>query len=268
MVWKDLKHQLHSSTATGSLHILNFHLRLLQACLQGLSTFKNVKPPGLLRPECLHHGLLWPFPDITATHQHTSIQSLWLFSFCPEGLQQVFSLLMLTGLSAASSFWGMLTNVVRILGTAVYRPPKGDSAIMFHDYLKIRDNLVLKKRLRYLGIATSWIVWLCPLKSILVSSWEFLGNSSLLEGVSESKSCFKILITTLVIPCLMVASAAVRQGECFKSLLNDKNIKLIINGWRHSHQSCDLWVITEKLCWLVLASASRYFNLGTHLPLL
>lgn len=59
-MWKDLKHQLHSSTATGRLHILNFLLRLLQACLQGLNTSKKVKPPGLLRPECLQHALLLP----------------------------------------------------------------------------------------------------------------------------------------------------------------------------------------------------------------
>lgn len=65
-------------------------------------------------------------------------------------------------------------------------------------------------------------MWLCPVKSILVSTLELLGDNSLLEGVSDNKFCFKILITALVIPCLMVASAAVRQGECFKSLLNDE----------------------------------------------
>lgn len=86
---KILKHQLHSSTATGGLHILNFHLRLLQACSKGLNTFKKVKPPGLLRPECLHHGLLQSFPDTTGIHQHTSIQSLWLFPFAQEDLSKL-----------------------------------------------------------------------------------------------------------------------------------------------------------------------------------
>lgn len=152
MVRKDLKHQLYSCTATGGFHILNFHLRLLQACSQGLNTFKNIKPPELLRPECLHHGLLQPFPDTAGVHQHSSTRSLWLFSFCPEGLQQASSLWMLTGLSAASSSRAMLTYGVRVPGTATahlrvtWQPH-------FHDYLKTQDNLMLKKRLGYLGIA-------------------------------------------------------------------------------------------------------------------
>jgi len=119
-VWKD-KHQPHSSTAIGGLHILKFHLGLLQGCSRGLNAFKKVKPPGLLRPECLRHGLLQPFPDTTGIHQHT-IRSLWLLSFCP-GLQQAFSLLMLTGLSAVSPLWGVLTRVLGVLGMASYHPP-------------------------------------------------------------------------------------------------------------------------------------------------
>lgn len=143
MVWKNVEHQLHSSTATGGLPIMNFDLRLLWACSQALNTFKSVKPPGLLRPECLHHGLLQPFPDPAGTLQHPSVQSLGLFAFARR-TSASFSLLMLTGLSAISSLWGMLTRC-QGPGIASYQLLMGTWQSPCHEHPEIQDKLCWRK---------------------------------------------------------------------------------------------------------------------------
>lgn len=134
-----MKHQLNSSTAPGGLPILNFDLRLLRACSQALNTFKKVKPPGLLKPECHHHGLLQPFPDTAGTHQHPSVQSLGLFTFATR-TSASFSLLMLTGLSAVFSFQGMLTRC-QGPGLASYQLLLETWQSRFHEHPKIPDKL-------------------------------------------------------------------------------------------------------------------------------
>lgn len=148
MVWKDLKHQLRSSTAAGGFHILNFHLRLLQACSQGLNTVKNVKPPGLLRPECLRRGHLQPFQIQQAS------ASIALFGACG-----FFPFARRTSASFLSSDIDWLICSPLFLGNAYVRcqgPKHGQLPPTllrvtwqshFHDYLRIQDNLVLKKRL-------------------------------------------------------------------------------------------------------------------------
>ncbi|XP_058277242.1 cyclin-T2 isoform X3 [Hirundo rustica] len=138
-----MEHQLHSSTATGGLAILNFDLRLLWACSQALNTFKRAKPPGLLRPECLHHGLLQPFPDTAGTLQHPSVQSLGLFAFARR-TSASFSLLMLTGLSAISSLWGMLTHC-QGPGIASYQLLMRTWQSCFHEHPKIQNKLCWRK---------------------------------------------------------------------------------------------------------------------------
>lgn len=105
--------------------------------------FKKVKPPGLLRPECLHHGLLQPFPDTAGTLQHPSVQSLGLFAFAKR-TSASFSLLMLTGLPVISSFWGMLPRC-QGPGIANYQLLMGTWQSHFHEHPKIQDKLCWRK---------------------------------------------------------------------------------------------------------------------------
>lgn len=120
----------------------------------------------------------------------------WGFLLLPEGLQQ------------ASLFWCWLAYLQSPLSGECPQlsgsrhsqlpAPNGDLAVLSIPRSKIS---CVEERLRYLGIAISWIVQLCPIKSILVSSWQFLGDS-LLEGVSDSKYCFKMLMNISLIPVL------------------------------------------------------------------
>lgn len=213
-----MKHQLHSSTATGGLPILNFDLRLFWACSQALNTFKKVKLPGLLRPECLHHGLLQPFPDTTGTHQHPSVQSLGLFAFARR-TSASFSLLMLPGLSAVSSFWGMLTRC-QGPGIASYQLLMGLGTHVFVSIPRSKISCVEEK---------TQVSWNCkqlncvamPNKNHfgfqLAVSWrQPFGRCVRQQVLFQNTDCY------FTNPCVMAASAAGRQDGCFKSLLNAK----------------------------------------------
>lgn len=133
--------------------------------------------------------------------------------------------------------------------------PNGDLAVTFSWASQDPREAVLKKRLRYLGIASAWIVRLCPIKSILVSSWQFPGDS-LSEGVSDSQSCFKILMIISLIPVLWLLLQQWNQMD----VLNHSwilNWSFMAGVVATGPAACEL---QEQLCWLVLVPASRWFK--------
>lgn len=142
----------------------------------------------------------------------------WGFLLLPEGLQQA-SLLMLTGLSAVSSFWGMLTRC-QGPGIASYQLLMGLGTHVFVSIPRSKISCVEEK---------TQVSWNCkqlncvamPNKNHfgfqLAVSWrQPFGRCVRQQVLFQNTDCY------FTNPCVMVASAAGRQDGCFKSLLNAK----------------------------------------------
>lgn len=143
VVWKDVKHQLHSSTATGGLPILNCDLRLFWACSQALNTFKKVKPPGLLRPECLHHD---PSPALSRYNRHppaSLCSEPGAFCFC----QKDFSKLLSSDADWLICSLLFLGNAHTLSGSrhSQLPAPNGTRQSRFREHPKIQDKLCWRK---------------------------------------------------------------------------------------------------------------------------
>lgn len=163
----------------------------------------------------------WPPPALSRYSRHlpaSLCSEPGVFPF-PRRTSASFSLLMLTGLSAISPFWGMLTPC-QGPGITSYQLLMGTWQSRFHEHPKTQDKLCWRK--------DSGILELQAVNCVAMLSKKHFGFQLAVPWRQPLRRCvrpqvlFQNIDDYFTNPCLMAASAAVGQDGCLKSLLNAK----------------------------------------------